>query len=175
MRELWSAWTRLRHDIDVTLDDTAIDGTAAGRQLTDFSVYRPVDTSGGATELPREPCTVQLGFYGAAPEDGTASFGCEIWLSPVGGPCQKICDITGLSGNDWADFTEADTSARLFYEDLTVHDTTLWGDITTRNLLKDGMGIVEFTSRGMTMIYPRFYNVGDGTECERIKALMRAY
>jgi hypothetical protein len=169
MREMWTNWIRLRNDTDVTVDDTAIDGTTPGRQFTDFSANHTV------TELPFEPCTVQIGFYGEAPEDATASFGCRLWVSPRWGPCQKVCEITGLCGPNFADFTAADSSARLFYDDLTIAESTLWGDITTRNLLSDAMGLVEFSSRGMSFIYPEFYNVGDGTECTRIKALLRTF
>ena len=169
-------WVPLRGDVDVTLDDAAVDGSSAGFQLTDFTDQRPTDTSAGVTDIPPGARMVQVGFYGETPEDATGSFGCELWVGTPGGPAQKVCDVTGLAGDGWADLTAADATTRLFYDDLTVADSSFWGgDVTTGNLLSDGMGWVCFSARGMSWIFPRFYNVGDNTEVMRIKVLMRTW
>lgn len=177
-RETWAAWVPLRGDIDVTLDDTAIDGSNPGYRLTDFTVSRgPDSTKGGVTDLPPGTHMVQVGFYGEIHNDATGSFGCELWVgNPGRTPWQKVCDVTGLAGAGWADMSVPDATNRLFYDDLSVSDTTKWlGEVTTGNLLGDGMGWVCFCSRGYSMIFPRFYKVGDATEVTRIKALMRCY
>jgi hypothetical protein len=177
MRETWATWIPLRGGLDVTVDDAAIDGSTKNCRLTDFTVSRgPDSTRGGITDLPPGTHMVQVGFYGETPLDATGSFSCEIWMGSSGGPWQTVCDVTGLAGDGWADLTQKDLTTRLFYDDLSVSDITKWnGDVTTGNLLSDGMGWVSFCSRGQTMIWPRFYNIGDTTEVDRIKALMRCY
>jgi hypothetical protein len=71
--------------------------------------------------------------------------------------------------------SQADLTTRMFYDDLTVADTTEWLDVTTGNLLSDGLAWVCFSSRGARWLWPRFYNVGDATEADRIKALVKEY
>lgn len=174
-REVWPAFIELRGGIDVTQDDTPIDGLTAGLRLWDYTTTHGIDTSVGPTRLPVGASNVEIGFYAEAPDDDTASFGCKIWGKPKNGPVQLICDVTGASGAYIADMTNVDNTTRVFYDDLTVADTSKWLDVTTRNLLSDGMGLVCFSSRHYDWILPLFYNVGDGTEADRIKALMRTY
>lgn len=163
------SWTPLGN-IDITADQTAIDGLTAGYRFTDYTE--------GRAEFIRTispgKCTVQVGFYGEALWDTTSSFGCEIWAGD-GRVCQQVCDVTGLSGAGIADFTNADNTDRVMYDDLTVGEWTLWEDVTARNLLSDGLGYVEFTSRGMTDFFLRAYNIGDTTEVKRLRAMMRTW
>jgi len=169
MREpVWDSWQEV-NGTDITADQSAFDGLTAGLQFTDFTTGR----AGLMCELPAGRYTIQVGFYGEALEDGTSSFGCELWGSGNDGICQEICDITGLAGSGIADMTNADNTSRLFYDDLTVSEFSLWNDITSGNLLSGGLGFVEFTSRGITRLAPRFYGVGDTTESKRMKALVR--
>lgn len=166
----WAGWQEMRGGVDCTADDTALDGVTAGLRLTDFTKNRVL------TELQPGRHLVQVGFYAEGPgEDATASFGCELWAAGRDKIPQKVCDITGLCGPSIADMTNRDYTLRMFYDDLTVADATLWGDVTTRNLLSDGLGAVEFSSHGSAYLWPRFYKVGDATEAERIKALVKEY
>jgi hypothetical protein len=166
----FAGWQEMRGGVDVTADDPSIDGLTKGRRLTDFTANRYL------FELQPGAHMVQVGFHAEGPgEDATASFGCELWAAGLDKIPQRVCDITGLCGPAIADLSQADLTTRLFYDDLTVADTTEWLDVTTGNLLSDGLAWVCFSSRGARWLWPRFYNVGDATEADRIKALVKEY
>jgi hypothetical protein len=165
----FAGWQEMRGGVDVTTDDAAIDGLTAGRRLTDFTKNRTLFALQPGAHM------VQVGFYAEAAEDATGSFGCELWAAGLDKIPQRVCDVTGLAGPAIADLTNADNTTRLFYDDLTVADTSEWGDVSTGNLLSDGLAWVCFSSRGAAYLWPRYYNVGDATEAKRIKALVKEY
>ena len=166
-KPIQSNWTPI-NAVDVTADQTALDGSNSGYRFTDFTVGR----QNLMAELPPGKVTIQVCFQGEGANNGD-SFACQLLGAGNDGICQEICDITGVLGSGWCDITDQDATTRLWVDDLTVSEFSLWNDITTGNLLSNGPGFIEFTSRGITQLSPRFYNVGDATEITRIKAYMR--
>jgi len=98
---------------DVTADDTAFDGETSGARYTDIT-KRDVYFFDPATN------GIEIVLSGEAADGET--FGAEIFLVTTDGWADKVADITGAAGTAWADMTNADCTARLFMDTITISD-----------------------------------------------------
>lgn len=150
---------------DVTTDDTAFDGETSGARYTDI-------TTRDIYEFGPEVNGAEIMFTGEA--TAGRSFSCEVWGVTLGGLGEFMCDLSGLAGTAWADLTDADSSARLFIDSLTIIEEEHVKDITVADSGNNRYAKLGFDTLGYGGAYCRF-TVGDATEVSRITPWIRTW
>ncbi|KPL25606.1 MAG: hypothetical protein AMJ75_00410 [Phycisphaerae bacterium SM1_79] len=152
--------------VDVTADDTAVDGTTSGYKYTEITKRDIYEFSPGV-----EGCV--LVFSGEA--DDTDYGECRIWGVSNDGVGSFICDLTLKTGTAFADMTNADSSARLWVDTITVDSQAWLGDVSVVDTGGNRMASVHFKTFGLRGIFCQFSDIGDVTEISRIVPWVRSW
>jgi len=151
---------------DVTADDTAFDGSTSGSRYTDIT-QRDVYFFDPATN------GVEIVFSGEG-ADGNV-FGAELYLVTTDGWADKVADITGAAGTAWADMTNADSTARLFVDTITITDEYHLKEVTVADSGNNRFAKVGLDTLGARGAYVCFHTIGGVGEIARITPWIRFF
>ncbi len=152
--------------LDVTVADTAFDGSTKGARYTDITrrdIYELDEACNGIEVL-----------FAAEADDGD-TFGCEILNVTRDGLADMVADVTGAVGTAWADMTNIDSTERLFVDDLSISAEYHLKEVTVADQGNNRFAKLGWDTIGARAIYFRFYNVGGGGQCARIRPWVRFF
>lgn len=160
-----SGFTKMRTE-DVTVADTAFDGSNSGARYTDITkrdvvIYDPA-TNG-----------IEIMFSAEAADGDT--FGAEIWNITMDGIADKAADITGIVGTAWADITETDSTARLFIDTITIDDEFHLKEVTVADSGNNRFAKVGLDTLGSRGGYVSFHSIGGVGQAKRITPWFRFF
>lgn len=160
-----ASYSKMRTD-DVTADDVAFDGSTSGARYTDITT-RDV--------FIYDPATNGVSIFFSAEATEGATFGAEIWNITNDGLAEKCADITGAAGSAWADMTNADSTARLFMDTITISEEFHLKEVTVADSGNNRYAKIGMDTLGGRGGYVSFHSIGGANEVKRITPWVRFF